>query len=227
MKILIACEESQATTKAFRNLGYEAFSCDLLPCSGGHPEWHHQGDVFEIINEGWDLMIAHPPCTYLTVSGVAWLSHPEDVHLPFEDRRPNPKYPNRRQDMLDSIEFVKALYNAPIKHVAIENPVGLLSTRWRKPDQIVQPYHFGDEATKTTCLWLKNLPLLTPTNIVGKGERFEWIDTKTGKKKSQPLWYYEALSKAKTKAERQTLRSKTFPGMANAFAEQWAKVITK
>jgi hypothetical protein len=119
------------------------------------------------------------------------------------------------------------LYNAPIKHVAIENPVGLLSTRWRKPDQIVQPYHFGDEATKTTCLWLKNLPLLTPTNIVGKGERFEWIDTKTGKKKSQPLWYYEALSKAKTKAERQTLRSKTFPGMANAFAEQWAKVITK
>jgi len=226
MKILIACEESQATTKAFRNLGYEAFSCDLLPCSGGHPEWHHQGDVFEIINEGWDLMIAHPPCTYLTVSGVAWLSHPEDVHLPFEDRRPNPKYPNRRQDMLDSIEFVKALYNAPIKHVAIENPVGLLSTRWRKPDQIVQPYHFGDEATKTTCLWLKNLPLLTPTNIVGKGERFEWIDTKTGKKKSQPLWYYEALTKAKTKAERQTLRSKTFPGMANAFAEQWAKVIT-
>ncbi len=222
MKILIACEESQATTKAFRNLGYEAFSCDLLPCSGGHPEWHHQGDVFEIINEGWDLMIAHPPCTYLTGSAVQWLSHPEDVHLPFEERRPNPKYPNRRQDMLDSIEFVKALYNAPIKHVAIENPVGLLSTRWRKPDQIVQPYHFGDEATKTTCLWLKNLPLLTPTNIVGKGERIQFDSGK-----SHPKWYAEALSKAKTKAERQTLRSKTFPGMANAFAEQWTKVLSK
>lgn len=219
-RILIACEESQATTKAFRELGHEAFSCDLLPCSGGHHEWHFQQDVFEVIDEGWDLMVAHPPCTFLTGSGVQWLSHPEDKALPFEERRPHPKYPNRRQDMLDSVEFVKALYNADIKHIAIENPVGLLSSRWRKPDQIVQPYMFGDEATKTTCLWLKNLPFLFPTNIVGKGER-----TVFASGKSHPKWYADALKNAKTKEERQTLRSKTFPGMAKAFAEQWSSIL--
>jgi hypothetical protein len=219
-RILIACEESQATTKAFRKLGHEAFSCDLLPCSGGHPEWHFQQDVFEVINQGWDLMVAHPPCTFLTGSGVQWLSHPEDKALPFEERRPHPKYPNRRNDMLDSVEFVKALYNADIKQIAIENPVGLLSSRWRKPDQIVQPYMFGDEATKTTCLWLKNLPLLLPTNIVGKGER-----TVFASGKSHPKWYADALKNAKTKEERQTLRSKTFDGMAQAFAEQWGSIL--
>ena len=121
--------------------------------------------------------------------------------------------------MLESVEFVKALYNSDIKHVAIENPVGLLSSRWRKPDQIVQPYMFGDEATKTTCLWLKNLPLLLPTNIVGKGER-----TVFASGKSHPKWYADALKDAKTKEERQTLRSKTFPGMAQAFAEQWGSI---
>ena len=218
-KILIACEESQATTRAFRELGHEAFSCDLLPCSGGNPEWHFQCDIFEVINQGWDLMVAHPPCTFLTGSGVQWLSNPGDRDLPFNERRPHPKYPNRRQDMLDSVDFVKALYNADIKHIAIENPVGLLSSRWRKPDQIVQPYMFGDEATKTTCLWLKNLPLLLPTNIVGKGER-----TVFASGKSHPKWYADALKNAKTKEERQTLRSKTFPGMAQAFAEQWGDI---
>jgi hypothetical protein len=121
--------------------------------------------------------------------------------------------------MLDSVEFVKALYNAPIEHIAIENPVGLLSSRWRKPDQIVQPYMFGDEATKTTCLWLKNLPLLLPTEIVGKGER-----TVFASGKSHPKWYADALAQAKTKQERQTLRSKTFPGMAEAFAVQWGGI---
>ena len=218
-RVLIACEESQATTKAFRKLGHEAFSCDLLPCSGGHPEWHYQCDIFEVINKGWDLMVAHPPCTFLTGSGVQWLSNPEDKALPFEERRPHPKYPNRRQDMLDSVSFVKALYNADIKHIAIENPVGLLSSRWRKLDQIVQPYMFGDEATKTTCLWLKNLPLLLPTKIVGKGER-----TVFASGKSHPKWYADALKNAKTKEERQTLRSKTFEGLAPAFAEQWGGI---
>jgi hypothetical protein len=218
-RILIACEESQATTKAFRKLGHEAFSCDLLPCSGGHPEWHFQQDVFEVIDMGWDLMVAHPPCTFLAGSGAQWLSNPEDRDLPFDERRPHPKYPNRRQDMLDSVEFVKALYNANIKHIAIENPVGLLSGKWRKPDQIVQPYMFGDEATKTTCLWLKNLPLLVPTDVVGKGER-----TVFSSGKSHPKWYADALKNAKTKEERQTLRSKTFEGMADAFAEQWGGI---
>ena len=121
--------------------------------------------------------------------------------------------------MLDSVEFVKSLYNAPIKHIAIENPVGLLSSRWMKPNQIVQPYMFGDEATKTTCLWLKNLSLLMPTNIVAKGER-----TIFASGKSHPKWYADALKNAKTKEERQTLRSKTFEGMAMAFAEQWGKI---
>lgn len=216
MRILVACEESQATTKAFRALGHSAFSCDLLPCSGGHPEWHFQCDVFEVISAGnWDMMIAHPPCTFLTVSGVQWLSHPEDKNLPFEERRPHPLYPNRRKDMEDSIEFVKALYNAPIERIAIENPIGLLSSKWKKPDQIIQPWMFGDEATKATCLWLKNLPKLTPTNIVAKGERTVF---KSGK--SHPKWYADALA-AKTKQERQSLRSKTFNGIAEAFANQW------
>jgi len=215
LRVLIGCEESQTITKAFRRLGHEAFSCDLLPCSGGHPEWHYQQDVFEVIDKGWDLMIAHPPCTFLAGSAVQWLSNPEDKELLFDDRRPHPKYPNRRQDMLDSVEFVKALYNCSIPRVAIENPVGLLSSRWRKPDQIIQPYHFGDEATKTTCLWLKNLPLLTHTEIVGKGER---VVFKSGK--SHPSWYAEAFGK--TKAERQNLRSKTFQGIADAIANQYS-----
>jgi hypothetical protein len=123
--------------------------------------------------------------------------------------------------MEDSIKFVSMLYNSTIGKIAIENPIGLLSSRWMKPTQIIQPWMFGDEATKSTCLWLKNLPPLQPTDIVGKGERFEWIDSKTGKKKSQPMWYYKALKDSKTKEERQTLRSKTFQGIANAMAKQW------
>jgi hypothetical protein len=219
-RVLIACEESQATTLAFRELGFEAFSCDLLPASGGHPEWHFQQDVFEVIDQGWDLMIAHPPCTFLAGSSVQWLSHPEDSHLPYSQRRPHPKYPTRRQDMLDSMEFVMKLYHAPIPRVAIENPVGLLSSRWRKPDQIVQPWWFGDPATKTTCLWLRGLPKLVATDVVDKGER-----TVFASGKSHPKWYADALKNARTKEERQTLRSKTFPGMARAFAEQWGKLL--
>lgn len=222
MRVLIACEESQAVCKAFREIGHEAYSCDILPCSGGHPEWHIQEDVFNVINRGWDMMIAHPPCTYLASSGVSWLSHPEDKHLAFEDRRPHPKYPNRRVDMKNSVEFVKALYNSNIDKIAIENPIGLLSTMWMKPTQIIQPWMFGDEASKSTCLWLKNLNQLSPTKIVGKGERFEWVDSKTGKKKSQPMWYYNALRESKTKQERQSIRSKTFIGIANAMAQQWS-----
>ena len=220
MKVLVGCEESQTICKAFRALGHEAFSCDLLPCSGGHPEWHLQMDIFEAIKlKDWDLLVAHPPCTFLAGSAVQWLSHPEDKELPFEDRRPHPKYPTRRQDMLDSVEFVKALYNCSIPRVAIENPVGLLSSKFRKPDQIIQPYMFGDEATKTTCLWLKNVPNLKPTHIVGKGDR---VTFKSGK--SHPKWYADALATAKTKQERQTLRSKTFQGIANAIADQWGEL---
>lgn len=224
-KILIACEESQAITKEFRSLGYDAFSCDLLPCSGGHPEWHIQGDVFEIIDQGWDLMIAHPPCTFLSASGAAWYYHPDDKHLPTSERRPHPNYPNRESERQDAIEFVLKLANADIPRIAIENPIGSLSTAWRKPDQIIQPWMFGDKASKSTCLWLKNLPLIQPTDVVDKGEFFEWVDGKSGKVKRQPMWYYKALSEAKTPAQRRTLRSKTFQGMAKAIANQWSKVL--
>jgi hypothetical protein len=216
MRILIACEESQAVCKEFRLLGHEAFSCDILPHTGGHPEWHIQRDVFEVINEGWDMMIAFPPCTYLSVSGAQWYYHPEDKELPIEARRPHPKYPNRSNDRKDAAEFFIKLYNSDIPKVCIENPVGVMSNLFRKPDQIVQPWMFGDEATKTTCLWLKNLPSLMPTEIVGKGER-----TVFQSGKSHPKWYTDALAKAKTPEERRNLRSKTFPGIAKAMATQW------
>ena len=210
MKVLIACEESQAITKEFRKIGIDAFSCDLLPCSGGHPEWHIQGDALvEAYSGKYDLMIAHPPCTFLAVSGAAWLYN--------KDGSRNEK---RWNDQADALEFVKKLMLAPIKHIAIENPVSVISTQIRKPDQIVHPWQFGDEAEKTTCLWLKNLPHLKPTKIVGKGDFFEWTD-KNGVKKRQAQWFFDALSKAKTPEERRTLRSKTFKGMAEAIVNQW------
>lgn len=206
-KILVACEESQSITKELRDLGHEAFSCDILPCSGGYPEWHLQGDVFNYVNQGWDLMIAHPPCTYLSVSGAR--------HLYNKDGSKNL---DRWQNQKFALEFVQKLMDAPIPRIAIENPVSVISTKIRKPDQIIQPWMFGDEATKTTCLWLKNLPKLLPTKIVGKGERTVF---KSGK--SHPKWYADALAAAKTPAERRTLRSKTFQGIARAMADQWTK----
>tara|TARA_B110000208_G_C11690409_1_gene402073 strand:- start:284 stop:958 length:675 start_codon:yes stop_codon:yes gene_type:complete len=222
MRILVACEESQSITKELRDLGHEAFSCDLLPCSGGHPEWHYQQDVFEVIEKGWDMMIAHPPCTYLAVSGARWMYHPDDKDLPTEERRPHPKHLDRRNLQDDALEFVQRLMDSPIDRIAIENPVSVISSRIKKPNQIVHPYMFGDKASKGTCLWLKNLPELVPTDLVDKGEFFEFT-SKKGVKKRQPMWYYKALSKAKTPSERRTLRSKTFQGMAKAMANQWTK----
>tara|TARA_R110000744_G_scaffold190359_2_gene309499 strand:+ start:176 stop:814 length:639 start_codon:yes stop_codon:yes gene_type:complete len=210
MKILIACEESQSVTKAFRKLGHEAFSCDLLGASGGHPEWHIKGDALvEAYSCEYDMMIAHPPCTYLAVSGARWMYN--------KDGSVNKE---RLQNQKDALKFVYNLMDAPINKIAIENPVSVISSQIRKPEQIVQPWQFGDEAQKTTCLWLHNLPQLKPTKIVGKGEFIEWTD-KNGKKKKQAKWYLEALSKAKTNAERRTLRSKTFQGIADAMAQQW------
>lgn len=234
MNILVACEESQAVTKELRKLGHNAFSCDLLKCSGGRPEWHFNTDIFEVIENnggilesgekalidgGWEMMIAHPPCTYLAVSGARWYYHPGDKDLPVSDRRPHPRYPNRAIHREEAVEFFMNLAKAPIKKIAIENPIGIISSRWKKPDQVVQPYMFGDQARKTTCLWLKNLPPLEPTNIVDEGER---VYFKSGK--SQPKWYSDALVKSKSAEERRTMRSKTFPGMAKAMAEQWTRV---
>ncbi|MGB0976706.1 MAG: hypothetical protein ACPGSG_06975 [Prolixibacteraceae bacterium] len=213
MRILVACEESQAITKELRQLGHEAYSCDILPCSGGHPEWHIQGDVLEQLDKGWDMMIAHPPCTYLAVSGARWMYN--------KDGSVNEERHKNQQEALD---FVQKLMDAPIEKIAIENPISVISSRIRKPDQIIQPWMFGDEASKNTCLWLKNLPNLIPTNIVGKGEFVEWED-KNGKKKRQAKWYLDALNKAKTAEERRSLRSKTFPGMAKAIAKQFTQSI--
>ena len=206
-KILLACEESQAVTLEFRKLGHEAYSCDLLPCSGEHPEWHLQQDVIPLLKEKWDLIIAFPPCTDLAASGARH----------FEKKRAN-------GTQQKSIEFFMQFVNANCEHIAIENPIGIMSKIYRKPDQIIQPWQFGDKAQKSTCLWLKNLPKLEPTDVVDKGEFFEWKDRKTGKLKKQPLWYYRALLNAKTPEQRRTLRSKTFPGIAKAMAMQWSKI---
>lgn len=233
MKVLVACEESQAVTIELRKLGHEAYSCDLLECSGGHPEWHFNQDVFEVIKKkggitqngdkvkikgNWDLMIAHPPCTFLAVSGARWYYHPEDRDLPFAQRRPHPRFPDRAKDREEALEFFIKLLEAPIDKIAVENPVGIVSTRYKKPNQTVHPWMFGDEASKATCLWLKNLPLLEPTDIVDKGER---VVLSSGK--SLPKWYSDALTLSKSSAERRTMRSKTFEGLARAMAEQWTR----
>jgi len=236
LNVLVACEESQRVCSEFRRLGHNAYSCDLLKCSGGHPEWHFHQDVLEVIkNKGgklengqelyiegnWDIMIAHPPCTFLAVSGAKWYYHPEDKHLPLAERRPHPNFPNRAKDREDAIKFFLALANANIEHIAIENPVGIMNTIYRKPDQIVQPYYFGDSASKKTCLWLKNLPHLTATDMVDEGE---YIEFKSGRRLAK--WYSDGLTKTKTAEERRTWRSKTFPGFAKAIAEQWSEVLT-
>jgi len=215
MKILIGCEESQIVTKEFRKLGLEAFSCDILDCSGGHPEWHIKDDLLNVIRkENWDCLIAFPPCTDLAVSGAAW----------FERKRSD-------GTQQKSINFFLNLVNCDIKHIAIENPVGIMSKIYRRPNQIIQPYYFGDPFQKTTCLWLKNLPLLyhnKEPNLFDqivthcdRGEFFEWIDGKSGKKKRQPLWYY----KARQQNDTGKIRSKTFPGIARAMANQWSKYL--
>ena len=188
MKILIACEESQAVCKAFREKGHEAYSCDILPCSGGRPEWHMQGDVSKLLCWAWDMIIAHPPCTYLCNSGVSWLH----------------KRPERWEQMRQGAEFFKWLLNCDCKKIAVENPIMhkyAVEIIGRRQDQIIQPWQFGHGETKATGLWLKGLPKLAPTNIVEGRE--------------QRIW------KLPPTADRAKLRSKTYPGIAEAMAQQW------
>ncbi|MCD8068504.1 MAG: hypothetical protein LUE87_06415 [Lachnospiraceae bacterium] len=184
MRVLVACEESQEVCKAFRAKGHEAYSCDIEPCSGGHPEWHLQCDATQLLKMPWDMIIAFPPCTHLAVSGARY----------FEE-----KIKDGRQQQ--GIDFFMIFVNADCDRIAIENPVGIMSTKFRKPDQIIQPWQFGHGETKKTCLWLKNLPLLQPTNIVDGRE--------------QRIW------KMSPGPERAKNRSKTFLGIARAMAEQW------
>ena len=237
MNVLVACEESQRVCTAFREKGHNAFSCDILPCSGGHPEWHIQGDVLEILNpkehpqaagtwhggyerysvlgimfatcdrkahwvEKWDLIIAHPPCTYLTLAGNKWFK-PE-----FADR-----FPDRQKQRKEAVDFFMAIANADCDKIAIENPVGVMSSKWRKPDQYIEPYMFGDPEKKKTGLWLKGLPLLKPTNIVEP----VIIHCKSGA--NEPRWHMETMHLPKE--ERSRVRSQTFPAIAKAMADTW------
>ena len=197
MRVLVACEESQEVCKAFRSLGHEAYSCDIEPCSGGHPEWHLQCDALEIIKMRWDLIIAHPPCTDLAVSGAKWFSE---------------KRADGRQQA--AIDFFMQFVNADCEHIAVENPVSIMSTQYRKPDQIIQPWMFGHPEKKATCLWLKGLPKLTPTNDVS-----EYMKTLPKNQQERLLYLPPSPDRAK-------LRSKTFPGVAKAMAEQWGGLET-
>lgn len=206
LRVLVACEESQVVCTAFRNRGHEAYSCDVIDCSGGHPEWHIKDDVLKHLDDGWDMMIAHPPCTHLAVSGARHFKNKQD---------------GRQQE---AIQFFIELTKAPIEKTCIENPVCIMSTIWHKPTQIIQPYMFGDECQKTTCLWLKNLPRLRyrqepqmmlgeikppQSNIVSKGEV---ITFSSGRRMTK--WYRDNWDNPKVK-------SKTFQGIAEAMAEQW------
>lgn len=200
LNVLIGCEESQAIANAFRELGHEAYSCDLLPCSGGHPEYHIQADILEVIKlKVWDLAIFHPECTYLTVTANKWFKdQPERKSGTLVGEK-------RRQARVEAADFFMKLMNADIPHIAVENPIGVMSTLYRKPDQIIQPWMFGHGETKATCLWLKNLPHLTPTEIVeGRQQRLF------------------ALPPSKDRAK---MRSKTFPGIAKAIATQYSEYI--
>ena len=205
MKILVACEESQAVTIELRKLGHEAYSCDIEPCSGGHPEWHLQQDVIPLLKEKWDMIISFPPCTYLTVTGNRW----------FNVERYGEKAIKRLKDREEAIKFFMLFVNADCDRIAIENPVGIMSSKYKKPNQIINPWQFGEPFEKKTCLWLKGLPELKPTKIVDIPPRKVFDSGKT-----MPEWYAELWNLPKE--DRARLRSKTFPGIAKAMAEQWA-----
>lgn len=186
MRVLIACEYSGRVRAAFRKMGHDAWSCDLLPADDGSP-YHIQGDVLDHLNDGWDLMVAHPPCTHLAVSGARHFAA---------------KIADGRQQ--EGIDFFMAMINAPIERIAVENPICIMSTKYRKPDQIIQPWQFGHGETKATCLWLKNLPKLVPTNIVEGRENRVW--------------------KMPPSKDRWKLRSETYQGIADAIGQQWGSL---
>ena len=219
MNVLIACEESQRVCTAFREKGHRAFSCDILDCSGGHPEWHIKGDVLPLLNghceftlqngqtdrqtDRWDLIIAHPPCTDLCVSGARWFAE---------------KQKDMRQQK--AVAFFMHFVLANCDRICIENPVGIMSNVYKKPSQIIQPWWFGDNYSKSTCLWLKGLAPLKPETIKQPEIEFvEWTDAKTGKKKRQDKFSADALKLPPE--QRARLRSQTFPGIARAMGEQW------
>lgn len=200
MRVLVACEFSGVVRRAFRERGHDAWSCDLLPPED-ESEFHYQRDVREILTVKWDLMIAHPPCTYLASMGIWW----------------NAKRPERWSLTHEAKQFVIDLASAPINHIAIENPIGYLNKNWRRPSQIIHPWQFGHEASKPTCLWLKNLPQLTPTQIVGRGEFYT-------KKNGTRMAKWSHITSGTRKLERARIASRTFYGIAAAMADQWGSL---
>lgn len=227
MRVLIACEESQRVCSEFRGVGHEAYSCDIQECSGGHLEWHIMGDCLKVLNGSctfetmdgtrheikgeWDLIIAHPPCTFMTVSGNAW----------FDVRKYGEKAVKRIADRQEAFEFFMTFVNAKCDRIAIENPIGYPSSHYRKPDQVIQPYYFGDHARKSTCLWLKGLPRLIPTNIVDMGEIIDdgysvGASANYARDENGKILSWNDPRTAK-------IRSRTFQGIARAMAEQWGR----
>lgn len=213
MKILVACEESQAVTIELRKLGHEAYSCDIEPCSGGHSEWHLQQDVAPLLKEKWDMIIAFPTCTYLTNAGTRHFSrriNSEEKVLAREKLREEAK------------DFFMLFANADCEKIVIENPVGYMNSQYRKPNQIIHPYYFGDNAKKRTCLWLKGLPKLEATNMLPEPEP-EYICQGELSKGKKIGWCEGIKGTTGGQKGRAKARSKTFPGIAKAMAEQWTK----
>ena len=205
LKVLIACEESQAVCKEFRAWGHEAYSCDILPTSGEHPEWHIQGDVLSYLNDGWDMIIGFPPCTYMTNGGAVRM-YPKKGQID----------PNRYEKAMEAKNFFMAIYNAPAQYIAIENPLPMKVIGLPPRTQMIQPYQFGDPYSKKTCLWLKNLPELVPTNVLTEYQPFI---NGGGGRMNRPHY------KDKKFAGGSVARSKTFPGIARAMAQQWSRNI--
>ena len=207
MKVLVACEESQAVTIELRKLGHEAYSCDIIPCSGGHPEWHLQLDAIELLKMKWDMIIAFPPCTYMTNAGACRM-YPKKGVIDEE----------RFKKAMQAKEFFMAFYNADCERISIENPVPLSVIGLPEKTQVIQPYEFGHPYTKKTYLWLKGLPKLKPTNIVKPLGPYVCGNSEIWKKQAAKGKVYGKEKSAKH-------RSKTFPGIAKAMAEQWGNVI--
>lgn len=216
MRVLVACEYSGRVRDSFLKMGHDAMSCDLLPTDVDGP--HYQGSVLDILDDGWDLMIAHPPCTYLTIA-AEWAYKDKQTK---KIKSGTLTGQERREAREEAINFVMKLANAPIEKIAIENPVGVLSSRWREPDQFIQPYEYGEDASKKTCLWLKNLPRLKPTFLVsprlalsadGRSYSFRWGNqTDSGQNKEPPS------------SDRWKIRSTTWQGWAEAMADQWGLI---
>jgi hypothetical protein len=203
MRVLLACEESQAVANKFRALGHEAYSCDVLPTSGDNPEWHIQGDVLNYLNDGWDMIIGFPPCTYMTNAGAVWM-YPKKGQVD----------PLRLEKAMQAKEFFMSIYNAKAKYIAIENPLPMKIVGLPDKSQVIQPYEFGDPYSKKTCLWLKNLPLLKPTNVLTEYQPFI---NGGGGRLNRPNYQNKKFAAGAVN------RSKTFPGIAKAMAQQWSR----